>query len=234
MSGGTVRITVTRQEPGGEPREAVFDVPYDERTSVLDALDWIKEHREPSLTYRWSCRSGVCGSCGVMVNGRPVLGCEATVSGYRTSGLAVGPLAEHEVQRDLAVDQDAFVAKLGTVSPWPVGGSTTPTPGAPGRQSPTDLAAYQQFSECINCLLCYSACPVLADAPDFLGPAAVALARRWDLDSRDDGAAVRAEALVENEHGIWPCIQDGSCTRVCPKGVDPARALRDYQREALG
>ncbi|QAY64101.1 4Fe-4S dicluster domain-containing protein [Xylanimonas allomyrinae] len=283
MTDQTLRVTVTRQEPGEPARDETFDVPYDDRTSVLDALDWIKDHADASLTFRWSCRMGVCGSCGVMVNGRPVLGCETTVAGYRTSGITVGPMAHAAVQRDLAVDTDEFLAKLRSVSPWmlpapeaalalgaapgseaalapeaapgseaawapgaaPALGAA-PTPGtAPAgvpaldvlavhTQTPGQVEAYRGLSQCIDCMLCYAACPVLDDVAGFTGPAAAATARRWDLDSRDQGNDVRMVALVENEEGIWPCTQVGACTRACPKGVDPARALRDAQREAMG
>ncbi|GAB2468918.1 succinate dehydrogenase/fumarate reductase iron-sulfur subunit [Xylanimonas ulmi] len=254
----TLRVTVMRQEPGQAPREETFDVPFDDRTSVLDALDWIKDHAEPSLTFRWSCRMGVCGSCGVMVNGRPVLGCETTVAGYRTSGITVGPMAHAAVQRDLAVDTDEFLAKLRGVSPWMLPPPAEPptltepptvvepveTPGptavpaldvlAVHTQTPGQVEAYRGLSQCIDCMLCYAACPVLDDVAGFTGPAAIATARRWDLDSRDQGNEVRMVALAENEEGIWPCTQVGACTRACPKGVDPARAIRDAQREAMG
>ncbi|MCL1871724.1 MAG: succinate dehydrogenase/fumarate reductase iron-sulfur subunit [Promicromonosporaceae bacterium] len=253
MTDQTLRVTVTRQEPGQAPRDETFDVPFDDRTSVLDALDWIKDNAEPSLTFRWSCRSGVCGSCGVMVNGRPVLGCETAVAGYRTSGITVGPMAHAEVQRDLVVDTDAFLAKLRGVSPWmlPVPGADplpvvepveTTDQDAPRTldvlavhsQTPGQVEAYKGLSQCIDCMLCYAACPVLDDVTGFTGPAAIATARRWDLDSRDQGNETRFSALAENEEGIWPCIQVGACTRACPKDVDPARAIRDYQREAMG
>ncbi|WP_425955370.1 succinate dehydrogenase/fumarate reductase iron-sulfur subunit [Xylanimonas sp. McL0601] len=244
MTDQTLRVTVTRQEPGEAPRDETFDVPFDDRTSVLDALDWIKDHAEPSLTFRWSCRMGVCGSCGVMVNGRPVLGCETTVAGYRTSGITVGPMAHAAVQRDLAVDTDEFLAKLRSVSPWmlpaPEAAPAEPA-GVPAvdvlavhSQTPGQVQAYHGLSQCIDCMLCYAACPVLDDVTGFTGPAAIATARRWDLDSRDQGNEVRMVALAENEEGIWPCIQVGACTRACPKGVDPARAIRDAQREAMG
>ena len=259
----TLRVTVTRQEPGAEPRDETFEVPYSDKTSVLDTLDWIKENVEPSLTYRWSCRSGICGSCGVMVNGRPVLGCETSVAGYRTSGITVAPMAHAEVQRDLAVDTDTFLAKLRSVSPWvfptadaPAAPSEpepapVPAPAEPATssgtievpaldvlavhtQAPGEVAAYHGYSQCIDCMLCYAACPVLDDVAGFTGPAAIATARRWDLDSRDDGNEVRLLALAENEEGLWPCVQIGACTRACPKGVDPARAIKDYQREVMG
>ncbi|MBD8080303.1 succinate dehydrogenase/fumarate reductase iron-sulfur subunit [Cellulosimicrobium arenosum] len=271
MSGQTVRLEVARQGAGtaeGGARD-VFDVPYDERTSVLDALQWVKDHADPTLTFRWSCKMAVCGSCGVMVNGRPVLGCETFVRGYRTTGLVVEPLAHAAVLRDLVVDTDTFVGKLAAVKPWqlpvptmpdgavqlplvsaepaPRGGQDAshpdpaPGPGEDGLravgpasgsvQSPGELAAFKGFAECIDCMLCYAACPQLEVAPDFLGPAVVATARRWDEDSRDDGELDRAD-LLDTEFGVWPCIQVGACTQVCPKGVDPARALRDAQRVA--
>lgn len=221
-------VSVARKEPGAEPDTQAFEVPYDERTSVLDALDWIKENGDPSLTYRASCRSGVCGSCGVMVNGSPKLACETSVSGYRTSGVSVAPLEHAEVKRDLVVDTEDFLAKLTSVCP-----ALVPDEAAAG-QTAAQMAAYAPFVDCVNCLLCNAACPVLAEVPDFLGPAVIAAARRWDLDSRDAGAESRASVLIENEFGIWPCTQLGNCTRACPKGVDPAKAIRDYQREALG
>jgi fumarate reductase iron-sulfur subunit len=253
MTEPTVRVTVTRQEPGEPPRDETFDVPFDDRTSVLDALDWIKDQADPTLTFRWSCRSGICGSCGVMVNGRPVLACETFVAGYRTSGLAVGPMKHATVQRDLAVDTDEFLGRLRSLSPWMIpapelsdagdagGAPAADSSGVPAvallqvhSQTPGQVAAFQGFSQCIDCMLCYAACPVLDDVPGFVGPAAIATARRWDEDSRDLGDALRMAAMAENEEGIWPCTQVGACTRACPKGVDPAKAIRDAQRLAMG
>lgn len=268
-AGSTVRLEVLRSEPGDVAAEGsrrdVFDVPFDDRTSVLDALQWVKDHADPTLTFRWSCKMAVCGSCGVMVNGRPVLGCETFVRGYRTSGLVVEPLAHAAVLRDLVVDTDTFLGKLAAVKPWlvPDGATRLPLagpageavalgaePGAPDPstgagdaasrahgpasgsvQTPGELAAFRDFAQCIDCMLCYAACPQLEPAPDFLGPAVVATARRWDEDSRDGGELERADVL-DTENGAWPCIQVGACTQVCPKGVDPARALRDAQRVA--
>lgn len=260
-----MRLEVARTSPDGADtgRRDVFDVPYDDRTSVLDALQWVKDHADPTLTFRWSCKMAVCGSCGVMVNGRPVLGCETFVRGYRTSGLVVEPLAHAAVLRDLVVDTDTFLGKLAAVQPWlvPDGATRPPLVDAPAAgagedadvadaptadgpdalrahgpssgnlQTPGELAAFKGFAECIDCMLCYAACPQLEPAPDFLGPAVVATARRWDEDSRDAGELDRADVL-DTEFGAWPCIQVGACTQVCPKGVDPARALRDAQRVA--
>jgi fumarate reductase iron-sulfur subunit len=252
----TMRVSVVRREPGEPERTETYDVPYGDRTSVLDALDWIKDHAEPGLTFRWSCRMAVCGSCGVMVNGRPVLGCETFVRGYRTTGITVGPLAHFEVLRDLVVDTDDFLGRLRSLSPWLIEepdaavGSSSPArqPGEPNSrqdaelggsasvnlQTPGQLAAFRDFATCIDCMLCYSACPQLDVAPLFVGPAAIATARRWDLDSRDHGDVLRMAAMADDENGLWPCVQNGACTAACPKEVDPARAIRDAQREAMG
>jgi fumarate reductase iron-sulfur subunit len=98
-------------------------------------------------------------------------------------------------------------------------------------QTPEELDAYKQFSMCINCMLCYAACPVYGLDPDFIGPAAIALAERYDLDSRDRGARERLDVLIEHE-GVWGCTFVGECTRVCPKHVDPARAIQRYKLKA--
>ena len=234
MTETALQVTVVRQEPGGQPHEVTFDVPFGERTTVLDALNWIKDSAEPGLAFRWSCRMGICGSCGVMVNGRPVLGCETHVAGYATSGMRIEPLTHAEVKRDLVVDTEAFIAKMRSAMPWLITPVADRAPSSMNPQTPEQLLAIHGLSQCINCLLCYAACPVLEDVPGFTGPAAIATARRWDLDSRDSGNEQRFAALAENEEGIWPCVQNGACTRVCPRGVDPAKAIKDYQREAMG
>jgi fumarate reductase iron-sulfur subunit len=241
-----VRVEVVRAEPGevvgpDGPRTSVYEVPVDERMSVLDVLRWIKDNLDPTLTFRWSCAMAVCGSCGVMVNGRPVLGCETFVRGFRTSGLRIGPLEHFEVQRDLAVETDGFLGKLASVAPWliepagseagPAAGDTPTGPPTVNLQTAAQMGTFGDLAQCIDCMLCYAACPQLDVVPGFMGPAAVATARRWDTDSRDGGELARAN-LLDTEEGVWPCIQIGSCTQACPKGVDPARALRDAQRVA--
>ena len=98
-------------------------------------------------------------------------------------------------------------------------------------QTPEQLEDYSQYSMCINCMLCYSACPVYGLDPEFIGPAAIALAQRYNLDSRDEGADVRLDLLIHPE-GIWGCTFVGECTRACPKGVDPAGAIQRYKLTA--
>jgi len=226
---GTATVTVFRYRPDGPaaPSYDTFEVPYGTQTSVVDALTWIKENRDPTLAFRASCRMGICGSCGLMVDGRPRLACETFLRDLGPS-VRVAPLANFDVERDLVVDTEPFLEALRSVRPWLVPGEDAPD-GSPGReghrQTPAQQLDYQQFSQCINCLLCYAACPQVGFDRDFLGPAAIAAAMRYTRDSRDAGGGLRIQAL-DREDGVWPCTFVGACSAVCPQGVDPAAAVQ--------
>jgi fumarate reductase iron-sulfur subunit len=174
---------------------------------------------------------GVCGSCGMMVNGKPVLTCATYVNAVLPGPVRVEPLRGFPVIRDLVGDLTDFVEKLEQVKPWIIHPEETAPAGEPNRQTPEQLAEYKRYSMCINCLLCYSACPIYELEPGFIGPAAIALAQRYNLDSRDAGAAERMEVLSEKE-GIWSCTFVGECSAVCPKDVDPAGAIQRYKVDA--
>ncbi|MCZ6597050.1 MAG: succinate dehydrogenase/fumarate reductase iron-sulfur subunit [Planctomycetota bacterium] len=201
-----------------EPRYQRYEVPFREDWVVLDALNHIKDELDGSLSFRWSCRMGVCGSCGMMVNGEPKLTCAAFLRDYHPKTIRVEPLANFPVVRDLVINQDDFIAKLEEVKPWLIPKESRTIEEGEYRQSPAELARYKQFSMCINCLICYAACPVYALDSSFIGPAAIALAQRYNLDSR-------AEVISSNE-GIWECTFVGECTKVCPKNVDPAGSIQ--------
>jgi fumarate reductase iron-sulfur subunit len=227
----TIQLTVSRYRPEeeSEPTFQSYDVPYNEDWVLLDALNHVKDELDGSLTYRWSCRMGVCGSCGMMVNGVPKLTCAVPLTDYRPSEpVRIEPLQFFPVIRDLVVDITSFLGKLSHVKPWIIRGDVEATEVAEYRQTPAELDAYKQFSMCINCMLCYSACPVVGLEPEFAGPAAIALAQRYNLDSRDSGAAERQDILNEHE-GLWGCTFFGECTEVCPKNVDPAGAIQLYK-----
>jgi len=168
---------------------------------------------------------GVCGSCGMMVNGEPRLTCEAFVNEFYPEPIRIEPLAHFPVARDLVINMEDFMEKLPGVTPWLVPADSKPIEEGEFLQSPGELATYQRFSMCINCMLCYSACPVYGLDEAFIGPAALALAQRYNLDSRDGGKAERA-SVVASHDGIWECTYVGACTEVCPKGVDPAGAIQ--------
>jgi len=223
----TVTLTVTRFAPESDqaPREQSYTIPVRDDMVVLDALNHIKDHVDSSLTYRWSCRMGVCGSCGMNVNGTPKLTCATFCKEYGDQPIRVEPLANFPVVRDLVVDMTGFMEKFKSVKPWLIRTTESPLEQGEYRQSPEQLEAYKQYSMCINCMLCYAACPVVALSPSFIGPASLALAQRYTLDSRDQGKAERAP-VVASEEGIWECTFVGECTVVCPKHVDPAAAIQ--------
>jgi fumarate reductase iron-sulfur subunit len=143
----------------------------------------------------------------------------------------VEPLRNFPVIRDLVVEIGDFMRKLTRVKPWIVRETEKPLAEGEYLQTPQELDEYKPFSMCINCMLCYAACPIYGLDPHFIGPAAIALAQRYNLDSRDEGSAERMEVVSEHE-GIWGCTFVGECTKVCPKNVDPAGAIQRYKLSA--
>jgi fumarate reductase iron-sulfur subunit len=220
-------MDVFRYEPDKdiEPRYQRYEVPYREDWVVLDALNHVKDQIDGTLSFRWSCRMGVCGSCGMMGNGEPKLTCATFLRDYYPDPIRVEPLDYYPVIRDLVINMDDFMDKLVKVKAWLLPKEEKPLSEGEYLQTPAELAHYKQFTMCINCMLCYAACPVVGHDPDFIGPAAIALAQRYNLDSRDDAADERAEVIFSDE-GIWKCTFVGDCTRVCPKNVDPAGAIQ--------
>jgi len=226
----TITLEVARYSPekDSEPGLQSYEVPCREDWVVLDALNYVKDQLDGSLTYRWSCRMGVCGSCGMMVDGQPKLTCAVPLAEYAPGPVRIEPLQFFPVMRDLVVDITDFLEKLRNVQPWIVRDEEKPIADGEYLQTPAQLEAYKQFSMCINCMLCYAACPVVGLEEEFTGPAAIALAQRYNLDSRDQGAAQRMETLDEHD-GMWGCTFVGECTKVCPKNVDPAGAIQLYK-----
>ena len=228
-----ITLQVSRYRPEQESDATVdeYEVPYSRDWVVLDALNHVKDRVDGTLSYRWSCRMGICGSCGMTVNGEPKLTCATFLADYAPGPVRVEPLRNFPVIRDLVVDLGDFMQKLVRVKPWIVRAVEKKVEEGEYLQTPEELDEYKAFSMCINCMLCYSACPVYGLDPLFIGPAAIALAQRYNLDSRDEGAGDRMEVLSEHE-GIWGCTFVGECTRVCPKNVDPAGAIQRYKLSA--
>lgn len=223
----TMKLEVFRYLPdeGELPSFRVYEVPYREDWVVLDALNYIKDEIDGTLSYRWSCRMGVCGSCGMMVNGEPKLTCSAFLRDYYPNPIKVEPLNYFPVIRDLIINMDHFIDKLGEVKTWLIPAEEKSVDEGEYLQTPAQLAKFKQYTMCINCMLCYAACPVFGQHPDFIGPAAIALGQRYNLDSRDGGAEERADVIFSDE-GIWECTFVGECSEVCPKDVDPAGAIQ--------
>jgi len=218
------RVKRYRPESGGKPTYQDYRIPYRDDMVVLDGLNYIKDHVDPTLTYRWSCRMGICGSCGANVNGQPRLTCGTYIREVHKGAVTIDPLANFPILKDLVVDFDDFLEKLASVTPYIVSeesGDLTKE----FVQYPEDVEAYRQQSLCINCMLCYAACPVFGASPEFVGPAASALALRYIRDTRDEGADQRL-ARLNTKSGIWECTFVGECSVVCPKNVDPAAAIQ--------
>ena len=229
MSERIVELEVLRFNPetDAEPRFQRYSVPCMNEWVVLDALNHVKEAIDPTLSYRWSCHMAVCGSCGMMINGEPKLACKAFLREY-DGVIRVEPLANFPIQRDLVTVIDDFVNKLKRVKPYLIPKEDLPAEAGEFRQSPAELKRYKQYTLCINCMLCYAACPEYGLVPKFIGPAAISLAHRYNEDSRDGGREERQQEIASNE-GVWECSFVGACSEVCPEHVDPAGALQQIK-----
>ncbi len=213
-----------RPEQDDEPVWKSYKVPFADDMTVLDGLQYIKDHLDGSLSYRWSCRMAICGSCGMMVNDKPSLSCQTFLRDFYPGKVRVEALANFPIDRDLVVEVSDFVQKLESITPYIVPKEPKPLEQGEYLQTPRQVAKYEQFSSCINCMLCYSACPQYGINNDFTGPGILALLHRYNADSRD-GAKKKRMEIVNSDNGVWGCTLVGYCSEVCPKGVDPANAV---------
>ena len=222
----TIAIEVLRYRPASEeaPVWQRYSVPFTDDMSVLQGLQQIKDEQDGSLSFRWSCRMAICGSCGMMINGKPALACSTFLRDLLPGPVRVEALAHFPIERDLVVDAGQFVRKLEGIKPYLI--PREPRTLAEGEylQTPEQLAQIEQYSSCINCMLCYAACPQFGLNPDFTGPGVLALLHRYNADTRDGGRAERMP-MLNAEDGVWSCTAVGYCSEVCPKQVDPANAV---------
>ncbi|HIB26164.1 MAG TPA: succinate dehydrogenase/fumarate reductase iron-sulfur subunit [Candidatus Marinimicrobia bacterium] len=225
----TMKLEIFRYHPEkeNEPTFQTYEVPFLEDWVILDAINYIKDEIDGTLSYRWSCQMGVCGSCGMMINGVPKLSCAVFLKDYYPDKIRVEPLTGFPVERDLIFQMDDFMTKLTEIQPYIIRNKDEEKPLDKGEylQTPAELARFKPYSMCINCMLCYAACPVYALDSTFIGPAAIALGQRYNMDSRDHGRDARQELIASHE-GIWECTFVGECSAVCPKDVDPAAAIQ--------
>ncbi|MDX1534071.1 MAG: succinate dehydrogenase iron-sulfur subunit [Thermoplasmata archaeon] len=220
-----LRLTRYRPEQSPLPFHQDFTVPYRDDMMVLDALSYIKDELDGSVAFRWSCRMGICGSCAATVEGNPVLTCETFLHEVKRPIIRVEPLAHFPIIKDLVIDMDGFMEKLQQVKPWIIRGSQKPLAEGEYHQLPEQVEQYRQQSLCINCMICYAGCPVYGLEPEFVGPAALALAYRYNADTRDHGSRERLAGVI-GKGGLWECTYVGECSVVCPKNVDPAGAIQ--------
>jgi succinate dehydrogenase / fumarate reductase iron-sulfur subunit len=201
--------------------------------TVLDALFAVKERHDGSLAFRCSCRMGVCGSCGMMVNGKPRLACNTQLSELGST-VEVSALPNHDVIKDLVPDLATTFLKHASVRPYLIRRDVAEMerPTREFSQTPDEMIGYVQFSYCLKCSLCLAACPTEASVPAFLGPQALAATYRYVADPRDEGLKERAP-VVDALHGVFGCHLAGACSEACPKGVDPALAIQLLKRALL-
>ncbi len=224
---------VQRYNPGEnkEPYLQEFTIPSSQGMTVLDGLIYIKENVDNTLSFRSSCRMGICGSCGMLINNFPMLACHSPVEELKTDRIEVRSLPNFPVIRDLVPSLDPLFAKHKSIKPYIIGPDMkeVEAPTSEYSQSREELEAYVQFAYCVKCGLCMAACPSVATDSLFLGPQPLGQAYRYCADRRDIGAKERFH-VADSPHGIWLCHLAGACSEACPKGVDPALAIQLLKR----
>ncbi|MEK6966107.1 MAG: succinate dehydrogenase/fumarate reductase iron-sulfur subunit [Thermoproteota archaeon] len=232
----SIILRISRSNPqAGTPKSFMeFKVPYEKWTTVLDAILEVKKYLDHSVGVRYSCRQASCGSCGMVINGKPRLACFTKITELNSSVITVEPMNNFPVIRDLAVGFDRMFATHKKLKPYIIRDDSEITSKTKEfLQTPEEVEKYIQFSNCIKCGLCNSACPTMATDSSFIGPQALAQAYRYIADSRDKGKNERLK-IIDEPHGIWRCHFAGSCSVVCPKGVDPAMGIQLLRGYLLG
>lgn len=201
--------------------------------TVLDGLMHIKETQDCTLSYRKSCRMGICGSCGMMVNRHPVLACQTQISELDCDVVEVRPLPNYSIIRDVVPDLTPLFDRHQKIKPYIIRKNKEEQdhPTSEYLQDPEELEHYLQFSYCIKCGCCISACPTSSTDDEYAGAQALAQCYRYSIDSRDEGFEERLE-IVDTPHGVWRCHFPGACSEACPRGVDPAFAIQLLKRDA--
>lgn len=236
-----LRIKRTNPQEGGAPAFQDYRVPVEPTDRILDALMFVKRNLDSTLAFRKSCAHGICGSDAMTINGTERLACKTLVQDVATDEDAVvtiEPLRSLPVQRDLMVDYTRFFEAYRVVKPFlfPV----SKVERGENLQSPEDRKKFDDATKCILCASCQSACPVILEGTDFIGPAAIVQAARFVFDSRDEGIEPRLDVL-DADNGVWPCDNHLECTRVCPRGIKVTKninltkraikALKEHDRE---
>lgn len=227
-----MRISVWRGDSSGGDFQS-FDVPRHESQTVLDVVSWIQQEADPTLSYRFACRVGMCGSCAMMVNGIPRWTCRTHVQKVLQDGqMEIAPLRNLPIIKDLAADLDPFFDKWVRAGGVHKGNATRHDGFAPVVHQDADRANADAGIECINCAVCYAACDTVAGNADYLGPAA--LNRAWTLVN-DAKSSARDQVLdaVSGAGGCHACHSMGSCTQYCPNGLNPLASIAGLKRATM-
>ncbi len=219
------RFRIKRQQPWWEDEGHYeeFTVPYEASLTVLEALFQIQEHQDGSLSFRYCCRAAVCGSCAMYINGRYRLACQTNIKHLSGEVITVEPLPHMPLVKDLACDMTSFFEKFAYIKPYLIRNSKEPDKEIP--QSPKERRKLDMPIDCILCGSCYSSCPSVWGEDDYLGPAALLWAYRFEVDSRDEARKERLPQFA-NERGIFRCHTITNCVEACPKELNPTEAIQ--------
>ncbi|KAF3978165.1 MAG: succinate dehydrogenase iron-sulfur subunit [Methylococcales symbiont of Iophon sp. n. MRB-2018] len=224
------RFEVYRWDPdlGENPRIDGYDIDMDNcGPMVLDAIIKIKNEIDTSLTFRRSCREGVCGSCSMNVNGKNTLACIKAIEDYDGT-IKIFPLPHMDVIKDLVADMTNFYAQYYSIKPWI--DTQTPAPDRERLQSKEERKKLDGLYECVLCACCSAGCPSYWwNSDKYLGPAVLLQASRWLEDSRDENTGERLDEL-EDPYKLYRCHTIMNCTDTCPKGLNPAKAIADIKK----
>ncbi|XP_020088176.1 succinate dehydrogenase [ubiquinone] iron-sulfur subunit 1, mitochondrial-like [Ananas comosus] len=221
-------------EPSSKPRLQSYEIDLSEcGPMVLDALIKIKNEVDPSLTFRRSCREGICGSCAMNIDGDNGLACLTKIPQSSSDAATITPLPHMFVVKDLVVDMTNFYSQYKSVEPWLKRKDPPPVPGKEVPQSKADRAKLDGMYECILCACCSTSCPSYWWNPEtYLGPAALLHAHRWIQDSRDQYTKERLEA-INDEFKLYRCHTIKNCVHACPKGLNPAKQIESIKKLQL-
>lgn len=206
-----------------------FTAEMKEGATVLDTLMKIKEEQDGSLSFRYSCRGAICGSCGMIINGRERLACKTQVTQEmeKWGKISVEPLSNLQIEKDLIVEMEPFWEGIRRIEPWLV-----PSEKVGKGVSEEEMAAFKKSEDCIACACCYSGCDVFkTEKKDYLGPAAYAKAYRFIADPRDDRGRGRVPML--SSQGLWWCTRSYVCYEVCPKNIRLTDLIMDLRRMSV-
>ena len=233
----TVMLKVFRFDPEVEgksdPRFDTFHVPFTKGMTVLDALIYARDHFDSSLTFRHSCRQAICGSDALFVNGSQRLGCKTQMSDLEWP-VRVEPLPHADVVKDLVVDMEHFYDQMESVEPYFQTDDLPSGEHEEQRQDRENREKIKMSTRCIWCAACMSSCNIAAGDEKYLGPAAINKAYRFAMDERE-GENMKHHRLniIEQEHGVWRCQTQFSCTNVCPKDIPLTEHIQELKREAV-
>ena len=233
----TVRLKVFRYDPEvsgkSEPRFDTFRVPFRKGMTVLDALIYARDHFDSSLTFRHSCRQAICGSDALFINGSQRLGCQTQMADLEWP-VRVEPLPHADVVKDLVVDMEHFYDQMESVEPYFQTNDLPTGKLEEQRQDRENREKVKMSTRCIWCAACMSSCNIAAQDNEYLGPAAINKAYRFAMDEREgDDMTEHRMNIIEQEHGVWRCQTQFSCTEVCPKDIPLTEHIQELKREAV-